>query len=220
MKRFGNLYPQLVSFENLLAAAQQAQKGKRFRAPVLAFNHDLENNLLCLQKELANQTYQPGAYQTFEIFEPKRRLISAAPYRDRIVHHALCNIITPIFDRTFIDDSYANRKGFGTHKALQKFIKFCRCSRYVLQCDIQKYFPSIDRHILKQQIRRKIKCTETLWLIDAIIDNSNEQPFVLHYFPGDDPSATSPANSSPTSTSAVSIASSKKPCAFAATCAT
>jgi RNA-directed DNA polymerase len=91
------------------------------------------------------------------------------------VHHALCNIIVPIFERTFIADSYANRVGFGTHRALRRCTKFARSSRYVLQCDIRKYFPSIDHNILKSLIRRKLKCPDTLWLIDTIINNSNEQ---------------------------------------------
>ena len=92
----------------------------------------------------------------------------------------------PIFERTFINDSYANRVGFGTHKALKKFTQFARSHRYVLQCDIRKYFPTIDHQILKEIIRRKIKCKDTLWLIDTIIDNSNEQEKVIQYFKGDD----------------------------------
>ncbi|ESA36595.1 rna-directed dna polymerase [Leptolyngbya sp. Heron Island J] len=112
-------------------------------------------------------------------------MISAAPYRDRVVHHALCTVICPLFERSFIADSYANRVGFGTHRALAKFIKFSRSSRYVLQCDIRKYFPSIDLEILKTLIRRKIKCKDTLRLVDAIIDGSNEQETVINYFSGD-----------------------------------
>ncbi len=186
MKRYGNLYPQIITFENLLLAARKAQKGKKFQDNVLGFNYNLERELLQLQQELSSKTYQPGAYRTFTIQEPKTRLISAAPYRDRVVHHALCNIIVPIFERTFIQDSYANRVGYGTHRALKRFIDFARSHRYVLQCDIQKYFPSIDHEILKTLIRRKIKCPDTLWLIDLIIDNSNEQITVIEYFPGDD----------------------------------
>jgi retron-type reverse transcriptase len=98
----------------------------------------------------------------------------------------LCNIIAPIFERTFIGDSYANRVGFGTHRALRRFTSFARSSRYILQCDIRKYFPSIDHEILKSLLRRKLKCKETLWLADTIIDNSNEQDPVLDHFPGDD----------------------------------
>jgi len=185
MKRYGNLWYQIIAFENLLNAARQAQRGKRFRHNVLTFNYNLETELFQLNTELAQKTYQPGTYKTFEIVEPKRRLISAAPYRDRVVHHALCNIIVPIFERTFIADSYANRVGFGTHRALRRFTQFARSQRYVLQCDIRQYFPSIDHAILKTQLRRKLKCKDTLWLIDTIIDNSNEQAPVIDHFPGD-----------------------------------
>ncbi len=138
MKRYGNLWPQIIDFGNLLSAAQQAQKGKRFRENVLMFNYSLEWELEKLQAELTSKTYCPGAYRTFEIKEPKARMISAAPYRDRVVHHALCNLIVPIFERTFIRDSYANRLGFGTHRALRRFTEFLRSSRYVLQCDVRK----------------------------------------------------------------------------------
>ncbi|MBW4465473.1 MAG: RNA-directed DNA polymerase [Pegethrix bostrychoides GSE-TBD4-15B] len=186
MKRHGYLWPQIMTFENLLIAARKAQKGKRFRENVLEFNYSLEAQLFQLQQQLQTKTYQPGAYRTFEVKEPKPRLISAAPYRDRVVHHALCNVILPIFERSLIPDTYANRVGFGTHRALRRFTQFARANRYVLQCDIRKYFPSIDHAILKALIRRKIKCPDTLWLIDTIIDHSNPQEPVLHAFPGDD----------------------------------
>lgn len=186
MKRHSNLWESIIDFENLLKAAKQAQKGKRFRENVLAFNAHLEQELLTLQTELRNHSYCPSGYRTFEIKIPKKRLISAAPYRDRVVHHALCNIIQPIFEHTFIHDSYANRKGFGSHRAVKRLTTFARSSCYVLQCDIQKYFPNIDHEILKSIIRRKIKCPETLWLIEKIIDHSNPQPTPLLYFPNDD----------------------------------
>lgn len=185
MKRYGYLWGEIVEFKNLLAAARQAQRGKRFRASVLQFNYNLENELIQLQQQLLDHSYQPGKYTTFNVKEPKPRLISAAPYRDRVVHHALCNVILPIFERTLIHDTYANRSGFGTHRALKRFTQFTRSSRYVLQCDIQKYFPTIDHAILKQIFRRKIKCPDTLWLIDTIIDGSNDQEPVIEYFPGD-----------------------------------
>ncbi|NEO86182.1 MAG: RNA-directed DNA polymerase [Spirulina sp. SIO3F2] len=185
MKRYGNLYPQIITFENLLNAARKAQRGKRFREPVLRFNNNLEGELLRLQAELSSQTYQPGSYVNFEIYEPKRRLISAAPYRDRVVHHALCNIIVPIFERTFIATSYANRCGYGSHRALRQFIRYARSSRYILQCDLCKYFPNIDIAILKQLIRRKLKCPDTLWLIDTILDNLSGAATPIEYFPGD-----------------------------------
>ena len=186
MKRFGNLYDQIVDFPNLIWAAEQAQRCKRFRDEVLAFNYNLEANLHRLRQELVEKTYRPGEYRTFVIFEPKRRFISAAPYRDRVVHHALCNAIEPIFNATFIDSCYANRLGKGTHKALDHFVKLARQYRYILRADIEKYFPSIDHMILKEKIRRKIKCPETLWLIELILDHSNEQEPTHLYFPGDD----------------------------------
>ena len=186
MKRHGNLWPQVIEFENLMLAARQAQKGKRFRDNVLAFNYRLEQELFGLHTELKNLTYQPGGYRTFRISDPKPRLISAAPYRDRVVHHALCNVIVPLLDRTLIGHTYANRSGYGTHRALTQFTGWARRYRYCLQCDIKKYFPSIDHEILKGLIRQQIKCPETLWLIETIIDASNEQIPVIEYFPGDE----------------------------------
>jgi retron-type reverse transcriptase len=186
MKRSGNIWGEVTDFSNLLLATKKAQRGKRFRENVLAFNYNLEAELFQLQAELQSKAYHPGAYRTFKIFEPKPRMISAAPYRDRIVHHALGNVIIPIFEPTFIGDSYANRVGFGSHRALRRCTKFARSSQYVLQCDISKYFPSIDHEILKLQLRRKIKCADILWLINTIIDGSNPQEPVIHYFPGDD----------------------------------
>ena len=182
---YGNLWEHIIDIENLLLAARLAQRGKRFRKNVLAFNYNLERELLRIQAELKHQTYQPGKYRTFQILDPKPRMISAAPYRDRVVHHALCNVIIPLIERTFISDSYANRLGYGTHRALERFTEFARSSRYTLQCDIRRYFPTIDHDILKSIIHRKIKCPETLWLIDTIIDGSNEQEPVIDYFPGD-----------------------------------
>ena len=104
------------------------------------FEYHLEDNLVNLQQELATKTYQPGPYQSFFIHEPKRRLISAAPFRDRVVHHALCNVIEPAFERSFIADSYANRVGKGTHRALDRCQQFARRYAYVLQCDVRQFF--------------------------------------------------------------------------------
>jgi len=185
MKRYGNLWQDLIDFDNLLCAARQAQQGKRYRPNVLAFNSNLDVELLRLQRELRDKTYRPGKYRTFRIDDPKSRLISAAPFRDRVVHHALCNVIMVPLERTLIADTYANRTGYGTHRALKRFVGFARSSRYVLQCDVRQYFPSIDHTILKTLLRRKIKCPDTLWLIDTIIDGSNSQGGDAVYFPGD-----------------------------------
>ena len=186
MKTYNRLFQQMCSFENLLNAAQKAQRGKRFQAEVARFNFHLEKELYHLQAELQTQTYRPGEYREFYIYEPKLRKISAAPYRDRVVHHALCNVIEPIFERTFIFDSYACRKDKGTHKAVDRFTEFSRKNTYVLKCDIRKYFPSIDHEILKTRFRRKIRDAQVLWLLDLIVDSSNPQEYVHEYFQGDD----------------------------------
>jgi retron-type reverse transcriptase len=103
-----------------------------------------------------------------------------------VVHHALCNVIEPVLERSMIFDTYANRKGKGTHKAIDRYQEFCRKKQYVLKCDVKKFFPSIDHEILKRELRKKIACAKTLWLIDAILDNSNPQEAHLAWFPGDD----------------------------------
>lgn len=185
MKRHGNLYADIVSFDNLWRAAYRARQGKRARPDALLFHYDLEHNLLALQKDLVEKTYAPGRYRSFYIRDPKRRLISAAPYRDRIVHHAVCQVVEPLFERTFVCHSYANRVGKGTHRALDRCSALCRRYRYVLKCDIEKYFPSMDHQVLKECLRRKIKCSHTLWLLDRLIDHSNPQEEVVRYFPGD-----------------------------------
>lgn len=185
MKTYNNLFNLITSFGNLFLAQKKAQKGKRKNENVARFNLELESELILLQKQLQDKTYQPGKYKEFYIYEPKKRMISAAPYRDRVVHHALCNSIEPIFDRCFIFDSYANRTGKGTHAAIERFKQFARKNKYVVKFDLRKYFPSIVHAILKQEIRKKIQCPDTLWLIDLIIDNSNPQEEVFHLFPGD-----------------------------------
>ena len=186
MKRYGNLFDRIRSFENLIFAANSAKRGKKYRPDVAKFHFDLENQLFELRNDLTSRNYQPGEYMTFHIQDPKPRLISAAPYRDRVVHHALCRVIEPIFEKTFVFDNYANRIGKGSHLALDRCTFFSRRFKYVLKCDIVKYFPSIDHDILYRIIGRKIKCRETLWLIRKIIDNSNPQEEVITYFPGDD----------------------------------
>ncbi|MSU79113.1 MAG: RNA-dependent DNA polymerase [Gemmataceae bacterium] len=186
MKRYGNLWEELISFENLLRAANTAKKGKRFRPAVAAFHFQQERALWHLHEELSAKTYTPGPYRSFTIYEPKERQISAAPYRDRVVHHALTRILEPIFERTFIADSYACRKGKGTHAAVDRCQEFARRYRYVLKADIKKFFPSMDHEILKAQLARKIKDRDVLWLVGRIIDHSNPQEAMLHIFPGDD----------------------------------
>jgi RNA-directed DNA polymerase len=189
MKSYRNLHPQLITWYNLDEAWRKACKGKRGKAPAASFEYNLEENLLTLQQELTSKSYQPGAYHSFLIYEPKRRLISAAPFRDRVVHHALCNIIEPVFERSFIYDSYANRIGKGSHRALARCQEYSRRCRYVLQCDIRQFFPSIDHAILREQLARKIKDDDVLWLVDQILTSGRgvlSEQYEMVWFPGDD----------------------------------
>lgn len=186
MRRRAYLFQEIVSFENLLAASKEARKGKRLKPEPALFHLDLETNILELQEDLATGAYRPGTYHTFRIYDPKSRVISAAPYRDRVVHHAICRVIEPIFDRCFIFDSYANRKKKGTHKALDRCTSFCRSSRYVLKSDVKKFFPSIDHEVLLNLLAKKIKCKKTMDLLWTVISASNPQEPAIHYFPGDD----------------------------------
>jgi len=186
MKREGNIWPKIINFTSLLLAAKKAQRGKRYRPEVAAFNFNLEYELCKLQEELSTKSYKPGLYRSFQIYEPKERQISAAPYRDRVVHHTLVQALEPIFEKVFIFDSYACRRGKGTHAAVTRCQYFTRRYKYVLKADIQKFFPSMDHEILKALIVRKIKDQELQWLINLIIDNSNKQEEVCNYFPKDD----------------------------------
>ncbi|MCX5750908.1 MAG: reverse transcriptase/maturase family protein [Candidatus Saganbacteria bacterium] len=172
MKRYGYLFEEICSFENLVKAAKKAQKGKRFKDSTCEFNLKLEDELLTIQEELCQKTYQVGQYKHFYVFDPKKRLISALPYRDRVVQHALCNVIEPIFDRTFVPVSYACRKNKGSHKAVSLFSRFCRSNSYVLKCDIKSYFAAIDHDLLYELIARKIKDPQALWLVRLIIDST------------------------------------------------
>lgn len=169
MKTYRRLYPRLCSFENLFVAYQRARKGKRGKPSVAHFERWQEENLLRLQEELLNKTYQPGRYTDFYIREPKRRKISAAPFRDRVVHHVLCQVIEPIFEKRFIHDSYGCRLGKGTHRALDRCTYFARRYAYVLKCDIVQFFPSIDHAILRGLLARLIADPDVLGLMDRIL---------------------------------------------------
>lgn len=185
MRRANNLHEKIVSFENVLLASRKARKGKRFKASTALFELELEKNIFKILEVLSNKTYQPGSYTDFFIYDPKMRLISAAPYFDRVIHHALINIIEPIIGKAFIHDTYACIKDRGTHKAVQRYKNFQKKNNYVLKCDIKKYFFNIDHEILFDQVKRKIKCKDTLWLVRQII-NSRENPGGIEYFSGDD----------------------------------
>jgi RNA-directed DNA polymerase len=182
----GSLFDRIISFPNLLQAARLAGRGKRLRPNVAAYGLNLEEELHGLQQQLITRSYRPGPYRTFFVHDKKPRFISAAPFRDRVVHHALCQVIEPICDRGFLYDSYACRKGKGTHAAVDRASAYARRFRYVLKCDIEKYFPSIDHAILLDLIAERIWDEGALWLTRTILAGSNPQPVAVRYFPGDD----------------------------------
>lgn len=186
VQRHDDLFGQIVTFRALHDATYKAVRGKRAKPGAAAFMARLEAELLRLERELNDGHYRSGRYLEIMVRDPKRRLVSAAPFRDRVVHHALFSVIGPIFERGFIDDTFANRKGKGTHRAVARYEHFRDRHQYVLRADIRLYFPSIDHDILKKDLRRRIACPRTLELCDRIIDGSNPQEPVLIHFPGDD----------------------------------
>ena len=158
MKRHGHLWDGMISFENLLRAAEKAPPWQTLQARRRLASSSTWNGSCCgSTRSSPAKTYRPGPYRTFTIYEGKTRQISAAPFRDRVVHHALTGVLEPIFERSFIFDSYACRKGKGTHAAVDRCQQFARRYRYVLKADVRKFFPSIDHEILKDLIARKIK---------------------------------------------------------------
>ena len=126
MKRHGNLYNKITTFENICEAYRKAALGRRYTYEVLSFRNNLEENLIAIQEDLVNRTYKPGPYWTFTLYEPKERLIYVSPFRDRVVHHAIMNVIEPIWNNLFIYDSYACRKMKGSHAAMYRVVKFFR----------------------------------------------------------------------------------------------
>lgn len=179
MKTFNNLYEKIYDFENLLSAYKSARKNKRFTKEVIDFGIRLDENLIQIQNELIYKTYQPSRYREFIIKEPKERLILALPFRDRVVHQAICKVIEPVFNKTFINDTYACRKGKGTLAGIKRLWYFLNKLQsnnkevYCLKMDVTKYFYSIDHNVLKGAIAKKIRCKSTLSLLNVIIDSTD-----------------------------------------------
>lgn len=185
-KKHHDLFDDIASFQALTRSAGRAVLGKRRKPGAAAFMANLETEVLSLERRLLDGSYRPGRYTVIQVKDPKPRMVSAAPFRDRVVHHALCAVVEPIFERGFVFDSYANRKGKGTHKAVARYEKFRDRHAHVLRCDIYRYFPAIDHAILKRDFRRRITCGRTLDLMDTIVDHSNPQEAVNLHFTGDD----------------------------------
>ena len=177
----------VASLDNLWLAWRKASKGKRRRADVAAFGLRAESHLIELSRELLTGSWQPGGYRTFLIHEPKRREIAAAPFRDRVVHHALCNVIQPVLERGFSARSYSCQKGKGTTAAREQCRQLVNRYRYVLKCDVRKFFPSIDHSILRERLEGKLRCPGVMRMVEKILGSYRTGPDAhCPLFPGDD----------------------------------
>lgn len=180
MKRIGNIYNRIIDIDNLFLADENARKGKTNSYGVKCHDKRREENIKKLHELLKNKDYKTSSYNIFKIYEPKERQIFQLPYfPDRIVHHAIMNILEPIWVDSFTTDSYSCIKKRGIHgcvKSVKKALKDIENTQYCLKIDIRKFYPTIDHDILKQIVRRKIKCKDTLDLIDEIINSANGVP--------------------------------------------
>ncbi len=175
MKIYKNIFEKMISMDSLLSAWDDFKKGKRGKRDVQEFEFRLEDNLFRLHRDLKNKRYKHGEYVDFYIRDPKVRHIHKAEVRDRVVHRVLFKYINPIFEPTFIADSYSTRIGKGTHKGVRRLTEFAqkifqthgKC--FVLKCDIKKFFPTIDHEALLSIINRRIKDPDVMWLIKIIL---------------------------------------------------
>lgn len=177
----------VAAWENLRRASCNAARGKRRRPDVETWLLREESELLALREELLSGAYRPGGYRFFEIHEPKRRLIAAAPFRDRVVHHALCQFMAPVLERRFIARSFSCQIGKGTTAARECCRQLANRHRYVLKCDVRKFFPSLDHAILRAKLDGVSRCAQVMALIDTILGSYRTGPEVLAtVFAGDD----------------------------------
>ncbi|MEW6744862.1 MAG: reverse transcriptase/maturase family protein [Planctomycetota bacterium] len=169
MRRAGNLWPTIVSFENLCRAAWRAARGKRHVEGIARFLERLEPEVFALQRNLEQETYEPGRAFTFRIFDPKERTITAAPFSDRVVHHALIDPLEPIFERRMASESYACRRGKGTHAALARARQLLRRFEYFLKLDVEHCFESLRHDVVLDTLGRVVKDRNVLRLCERIV---------------------------------------------------
>lgn len=189
MKRKGFLYQQISSLENLIEAEKKARKGKSNQYGVQVFDKNADQLLTDLYEILENGDYKTSQYTTFKVFEPKERLVFRLPYYpDRIVHHAIMNVMEPIFFSLFTADTYSCIKGRGIHAALHKLkvaLRDKQNTKYCLKLDIVKFYPNVDHQILKNQLQKKFKDQKLLKLLFEIIDSAEGLPignYLSQYF--------------------------------------
>ncbi|MFT3994756.1 MAG: reverse transcriptase/maturase family protein [Dysgonomonas sp.] len=179
MKRIGDLYNKICDIDNLYLAYSKARLGKGKTYGVLHFEKDLDENLLQIQRELIDETYRTSQYDIFTIHDPKERIIYRLPFRDRVVHHAIMDVLENIWTSVFISHTYSCIKGKGIHGALKHIkndLNNIDDTKYCLKMDIRKFYPSIDHDVLKDIIRKKIKDKKLLKLLDGIIDSAPGVP--------------------------------------------
>lgn len=173
LKRVGNLYETICSFDNIYSAYLEARKGKKKRREVLRFRDNLEENLVSIQNDLINKTYTMGKYHELFVHDPKKRLIMSLPFRDRIVQWAIYRVLNPILDARYINSSFGCRNGYGSHRAVKYLQSRIRRSTseqsYVLKMDVSKYFYRIDHKVLFNMLSGVIKDKELMWLLKLII---------------------------------------------------
>lgn len=171
MKRADNLFEQITDLNNLEFAYLKALKGKRYTPEVLIYAKRIDENLFNLKIQLENETYNHGKYRQFKIYDPKERLITAASFEDRIIHHAIMNILEPVFEKQFVFHTYACRKNKGTHRAVEYASKKAKQCEYFLKLDVRKYFDNVNHDVLKIKLHRILKDEKCLRLLFSIIDS-------------------------------------------------
>lgn len=180
-----DLFDEIASFANLHAAARRAARGKRYRRAAAEFLLGMEQQCLWLESELRSGRYRPSPYRVFRITDPKERTICAAPFRDRVVHQALVQVVAERFERAFVHDSYACRIGKGTHAALQRVVGWARDYPWALRVDVEKYFASVDHDVALGLLARRIDCPRTLALCAQILASWCSEEAPRRWFPGD-----------------------------------
>jgi len=168
VKRQNFLFDGIIDYNNIRLAFLKALRGNRSSPQAAAFCRNLDANLAALRTKLATLNCGWGGYKSFLITDPKLRTISTAPFEQRVMHHAVMNVLEPVFDRPMIRHSYACRKRKGTHAAVLYAFRQCKTAPYFLKLDVRKYFDSIDHEILKTQVRRLIKDTRVIALMDGL----------------------------------------------------
>lgn len=176
MKRVGYLKDRIVSLENLYEAYRKARKGKHEKMEVRKFEENFDDNIREIRKQLTDGTISLGNYRFFTIRDPKKRRICAAPFKERVVQHAIMNVCHEYFDRQLIDSTYATRKGKGVYAALEKTKWAMAHFKYSVKLDFRKYYDSIRHDVLKAKLRRMFKDKWLLDLFDRIIDTYEVSP--------------------------------------------